>query len=40
MGSGGGYRAMVAMSGIFNALYESGILDYVLYTAALSGSSW
>ncbi|XP_052104756.1 cytosolic phospholipase A2-like isoform X2 [Mytilus californianus] len=40
MGSGGGYRAMVAMSGIMNALYDTNILDCILYTAALSGSSW
>ena len=40
MGSGGGYRAMVAMSGIINALYDTHILDYILYTAVLSGSSW
>ncbi|XP_052104758.1 cytosolic phospholipase A2-like isoform X3 [Mytilus californianus] len=40
MGSGGGYRAMVAMSGIINALYNSKILDCILYTAVLSGSSW
>ncbi|XP_071160119.1 cytosolic phospholipase A2-like isoform X4 [Mytilus edulis] len=40
MGSGGGYRAMVAMSGNINALYDTKILDYILYTAVLSGSSW
>ncbi|XP_076096872.1 cytosolic phospholipase A2-like [Mytilus galloprovincialis] len=40
MGSGGGYRAMVAMSGIMNVLYDTNILDCILYTAALSGSSW
>ncbi|XP_052104753.1 cytosolic phospholipase A2-like isoform X2 [Mytilus californianus] len=40
MGSGGGYRAMVAMSGIMNALYTTKILECILYTAVLSGSSW
>ena len=40
MGSGGGYRAMVAMSGIINALHDKKLLDYILYAAALSGSSW
>ncbi|CAC5415154.1 PLA2G4 [Mytilus coruscus] len=40
MGSGGGYRAMVAMSGIINSLYNTKILDCILYTAVLSGSSW
>ncbi|CAC5401234.1 PLA2G4 [Mytilus coruscus] len=40
MGSGGGYRAMVAMSGIINALYTTKVLDCILYTAVLSGSSW
>ncbi|XP_052104754.1 cytosolic phospholipase A2-like [Mytilus californianus] len=40
MGSGGGYRAMVAMSGIINALYNTKVLDCILYTAVLSGSSW
>ncbi|XP_063429792.1 cytosolic phospholipase A2-like [Mytilus trossulus] len=40
MGSGGGYRAMVAMSGIINALYTSKVLECILYTAVLSGSSW
>ncbi|XP_063429795.1 cytosolic phospholipase A2-like [Mytilus trossulus] len=40
IGSGGGYRAMVAMSGIINALYDTKILDCILYTAVLSGSSW
>ncbi|XP_071160118.1 cytosolic phospholipase A2-like isoform X3 [Mytilus edulis] len=40
MGSGGGYRAMVAMSGVIHALYDTKVLDSILYTAVLSGSSW
>ncbi|XP_071160113.1 cytosolic phospholipase A2-like [Mytilus edulis] len=40
IGSGGGYRAMVAMSGIINALYDTKVFECILYTAVLSGSSW
>lgn len=40
IGSGGGFRAMVAYSGVFNALKKSGILDVTSYVAGLSGSSW
>ncbi|PAA57450.1 hypothetical protein BOX15_Mlig023408g2 [Macrostomum lignano] len=40
MGSGGGFRAMAAFSGVFNALESSGVLDCTTYTAALSGSAW
>uniref|UniRef100_A0A1I8HIV4 Phospholipase A2 n=1 Tax=Macrostomum lignano TaxID=282301 RepID=A0A1I8HIV4_9PLAT len=35
MGSGGGFRAMAAFSGVFNALESSGVLDCTTYTAAL-----
>ncbi|XP_062572187.1 cytosolic phospholipase A2-like [Saccostrea cucullata] len=40
IGSGGGFRAMVAYSGVFNALKKSGILDCTSYVCGLSGSSW
>nr|XP_022287822.1 cytosolic phospholipase A2-like isoform X3 [Crassostrea virginica] len=40
IGSGGGFRAMVSYSGVFNALKKSGILDCTTYVAGLSGSSW
>ncbi|XP_064615136.1 cytosolic phospholipase A2-like [Liolophura sinensis] len=40
MGSGGGFRAMVAYSGVFKALQETGVLDCVTYTCGLSGSCW
>ncbi|XP_068445976.1 cytosolic phospholipase A2 [Clinocottus analis] len=39
-GSGGGFRAMVAFSGVMKALYESGVLDCATYVAGLSGSTW
>ncbi|XP_008331156.1 cytosolic phospholipase A2 isoform X2 [Cynoglossus semilaevis] len=39
-GSGGGFRAMVAFSGVMKALFESGVLDCVTYVAGLSGSTW
>ncbi|KAI7898671.1 acyl transferase/acyl hydrolase/lysophospholipase [Cokeromyces recurvatus] len=38
--SGGGYRAMVSCSGYLHAMYETGILDCVLYMAGVSGSTW
>eukprot|EP00092_Neocalanus_flemingeri_P004994 GFUD01005370.1.p1 GENE.GFUD01005370.1~~GFUD01005370.1.p1 ORF type:complete len:807 (+),score=194.31 GFUD01005370.1:211-2631(+) len=38
--SGGGFRAMIAYSGAYKALQESGILDCIHYAGALSGSSW
>ncbi|XP_066532825.1 cytosolic phospholipase A2 [Hoplias malabaricus] len=40
LGSGGGFRAMVAFSGAMKALYESGVLDCTTYVAGLSGSTW
>ncbi|PFX34527.1 cytosolic phospholipase A2-like [Stylophora pistillata] len=40
LGSGGGFRAMVSLSGVFCALKEIGVLDCVMYTAGLSGSAW
>ncbi|CAB4017811.1 cytosolic phospholipase A2-like, partial [Paramuricea clavata] len=39
MGSGGGYRAVCGLSGVFCALQESGILDCSTYVTGLSGSS-
>ncbi|XP_058949865.2 cytosolic phospholipase A2 isoform X1 [Pocillopora verrucosa] len=40
LGSGGGFRAMVSLSGVFCALKEMGVLDCAMYTAGLSGSAW
>lgn len=40
LGSGGGFRAMVAFAGVMKALYESGVLDCATYIAGLSGSTW
>ncbi|XP_059475560.1 cytosolic phospholipase A2-like [Neocloeon triangulifer] len=40
LGSGGGFRAMVGLSGVFSALHDLGILDCVAYAAGLSGSTW
>lgn len=40
VGSGGGFRAMVAFSGVMKALYDSGVLDCATYVAGLSGSTW
>ncbi|XP_063796313.1 cytosolic phospholipase A2 isoform X2 [Pseudophryne corroboree] len=40
LGSGGGFRAMVAFSGVMKALFESGVLDCITYIAGLSGSTW
>ncbi|XP_035827713.1 uncharacterized protein LOC101850745 isoform X2 [Aplysia californica] len=40
LGSGGGFRAMTAYSGVVKALKESGVLDCVTYACGLSGSSW
>ncbi|XP_014670504.1 PREDICTED: cytosolic phospholipase A2-like isoform X2 [Priapulus caudatus] len=40
LGSGGGFRAMVSLSGVFKALSDTGLLDMVTYVAGLSGSSW
>ncbi|EDO47143.1 predicted protein [Nematostella vectensis] len=40
LGSGGGFRAMTAFSGVFCALKDTKILDCATYTAGLSGSAW
>ena len=40
LGSGGGFRAMVSLSGVFCALKDMGLLDCAMYTAGLSGSTW
>lgn len=40
LGSGGGFRAMVSLSGVFCALKEMGVLECAMYTAGLSGSAW
>ncbi|XP_071163311.1 cytosolic phospholipase A2-like isoform X2 [Mytilus edulis] len=40
IGSGGGFRAMVGMSGVLKALADSKILDCVTFLGGLSGSSW
>nr|XP_040574096.1 LOW QUALITY PROTEIN: cytosolic phospholipase A2-like [Lepeophtheirus salmonis] len=40
MTSGGGFRAMIACSGVYKALQSEGLLDCASYVAALSGSSW
>eukprot|EP00118_Oscarella_pearsei_P025033 m.307353 g.307353 ORF g.307353 m.307353 type:complete len:695 (+) comp42183_c0_seq1:54-2138(+) len=40
VGSGGGFRAMTAMSGATQGLKETSVLDCCTYFAALSGSTW
>ena len=40
MGSGGGYRAMVAFYGVLAALEEMELLNCTMYTNGLSGSTW
>ncbi|KAL5011734.1 hypothetical protein ScPMuIL_010285 [Solemya velum] len=40
LGSGGGFRAMTGLCGVFSALVDSEILDMVTYVAGLSGSAW
>ncbi|XP_020900756.1 cytosolic phospholipase A2 [Exaiptasia diaphana] len=40
LGSGGGYRAMTALSGTFCALKDIGIVDCSMYFAGVSGSTW
>lgn len=40
VGSGGGYRAMIAMLGFTWALEKIGVLDTASYISALSGSTW
>ncbi|KAJ7382060.1 Cytosolic phospholipase A2 [Desmophyllum pertusum] len=39
LGSGGGFRAMVSLSGVFCALKDMGVLDCAMYTSGLSGSA-
>ncbi|XP_060074734.1 cytosolic phospholipase A2-like [Ylistrum balloti] len=40
IGSGGGFRAMTAYSGVFSALVDTNILEMVTYAGGLSGSAW
>nr|CAD7431216.1 unnamed protein product [Timema monikensis] len=40
LGSGGGFRAMVAFSSVLKTLHEMGVFPCVTYLASLSGSSW
>ncbi|KAK3094893.1 hypothetical protein FSP39_007592 [Pinctada imbricata] len=40
IGSGGGVRAMTAMSSVFCTLHDEELLQYIMYVAGLSGSSW
>nr|CAD7590832.1 unnamed protein product [Timema genevievae] len=40
LGSGGGFRAMVAFSSVLKTLHETGVFPCVTYLASLSGSSW
>jgi len=40
LGSGGGFRAMVSLSGVLCALKDMSVLDCTMYTAGLSGSAW
>lgn len=40
IGSGGGFRAMVGLSGVIKALHDSGIMQCATYLSGLSGSSW
>ncbi|XP_043225707.1 cytosolic phospholipase A2-like [Amphibalanus amphitrite] len=40
LGSGGGFRAMIALCGVFKALKDSGIIEMCMYIAGLSGSTW
>lgn len=40
IGSGGGFRAMVGLSGVIKALHDSGVLQCCTYVCGLSGSSW
>jgi phospholipase A2 len=39
-GSGGGYRAMLAMLAYCHAMKNSGLWDLVTYAAGVSGSCW
>ena len=38
--SGGGFRAMIATLGFWQGMSDTGIVDSVLYSANLSGSTW
>lgn len=38
--SGGGYRAMIGLTGYLNAMKKSGALDCVMYFTGISGSCW
>lgn len=38
--SGGGYRAMIGLTGYLGAMKASGALDCVMYFAGISGSCW
>ncbi|XP_053380561.1 cytosolic phospholipase A2-like [Mercenaria mercenaria] len=40
LGSGGGFRALTAFSGVMGALVDSRISDMVMFNAGLSGSAW
>ncbi|XP_052790601.1 cytosolic phospholipase A2-like isoform X1 [Mya arenaria] len=40
LGSGGGFRAMTAFSGVMSALVDTKISDMVMYNVGLSGSAW
>ena len=40
LGSGGGFRAMVSLSGVYCALKDMGVLECATYAAGLSGSAW
>ncbi|CAG5129542.1 unnamed protein product, partial [Candidula unifasciata] len=40
IGSGGGFRAMTAYSGVMSALSELGVIDMAMYVGGLSGSAW
>ncbi len=38
--SGGGYRAMLYLTGILDRMSQTGLLDTITYISALSGSTW
>ncbi|ELW71026.1 Cytosolic phospholipase A2 gamma [Tupaia chinensis] len=40
LGSGGGLRAHIACLGVLSEMREQGLLDAVMYLAAVSGSTW
>ncbi|CAG8733642.1 13608_t:CDS:2, partial [Acaulospora morrowiae] len=40
MGSGGGFRAMIAVTAYFSCLKEAGLYDCGVYISGLSGSCW